>query len=205
MPRLTIIGPEGRQEVDLLPHNTLGRHPNNTVQVLDRIVSKEHCHIDLVDGRYMLRDLGSLNGSYVNGERISERVLSAGDEIMLGSTRIIFDAEGATRGAFGSQPQMQAYQPQSQPAYSPPSPQTPGWTAPVGGFGGPPPTAPSRPPVGAPQVPYPPPQVGTLPLGGAGAQGGGAQGVGAQAVTGQPPPPVPEKNLSKVTIAPGMV
>jgi adenylate cyclase len=58
MPRLTIISPEGRQEADLLPHNTLGRHPNNTVQVLDRIVSKEHCHVDQVDGRWVLRDLG---------------------------------------------------------------------------------------------------------------------------------------------------
>lgn len=99
MPRITIIGPEGRQDVELLAHNTLGRHPNNTVQVLDRIVSKEHCHIDLVDGRYVLRDLGSLNGSFVNGERIGERVLNPGDEITLGSTRLIFDVEGASRGA----------------------------------------------------------------------------------------------------------
>ena len=54
MARITIIAPDGRQERDLLPHNTLGRHPNNTHQVLDRIVSKEHCHIDLVDGQYVL-------------------------------------------------------------------------------------------------------------------------------------------------------
>ncbi|MBC7171813.1 MAG: FHA domain-containing protein, partial [Polyangiaceae bacterium] len=56
MARLLIIGPEGRQERDLVAHNTLGRHPNNTHQVLDRIVSKEHCHIDLIDGRYVLKD-----------------------------------------------------------------------------------------------------------------------------------------------------
>lgn len=99
MSRLTIMGPDGRQEVQLLAHNTLGRHPNNTVQVLDRIVSKEHCHVDLIDGgRYILRDLGSLNGTYVNGERVSERILKAGDEIMLGSTRIIFDADQASSG-----------------------------------------------------------------------------------------------------------
>ncbi len=99
MSRLTIIGPDGRQEVELLAHNTLGRHPNNTVQVLDRIVSKEHCHVDLIDGgRFILRDLGSLNGTYVNGERISERVLLPGDEITLGSTRILFDPDNAVRG-----------------------------------------------------------------------------------------------------------
>ena len=100
MARITIIGPEGRQERDLLPHNTLGRHPNNTHQILDRIVSKEHCHIDLVDGRYVLKDLGSLNGTFVNGERASSYPLSPGDEITLGSTRIVFhgDAKPALEG-----------------------------------------------------------------------------------------------------------
>src|SRR5262245_6782959 len=91
MARIIIISPEGRQERDLLPHNTLGRHPNNTHQVLDRIVSKEHCHIDLVEGRYVLRDLGSLNGTFVNGQRVGEKPLNTGDEIMLGSTRVIFE------------------------------------------------------------------------------------------------------------------
>jgi adenylate cyclase len=90
MARVTIIGADGRQDRDLLPHTTIGRHPNNTLQVLDRIVSKEHCHLDLIDGRYVCKDLGSLNGTYVNGERITERVLSNGDEITLGSTKIIF-------------------------------------------------------------------------------------------------------------------
>ena len=93
MARITIIGPDGRQERELVGHNTLGRHPNNTHQILDRIVSKEHCHIDLVDGRYVLRDLGSLNGTYVNGERVSEKILETGDEITLGSTRIIFTGD----------------------------------------------------------------------------------------------------------------
>jgi adenylate cyclase len=87
--RITVIGPEGQKEWVLLAHNSVGRHPNNTVQVLDRIVSKEHCHIDLVNGRYLLRDLGSLNGTYVNGERVHERPLYTGDEITMGSTRII--------------------------------------------------------------------------------------------------------------------
>src|SRR5687768_18373353 len=106
MSRLTIIGPDGRQDVDLLAHNTLGRHPNNTVQVLDRIVSKEHCHVDLIEGgRFILRDLGSLNGTYVNGERVSERVLNPGDEITLGSTRIIFDQDKAAPRGSATAPQ----------------------------------------------------------------------------------------------------
>ena len=90
MARITIISPDGRLERELGAHNSLGRHPNNTHQVLDRIVSKEHCHIDFVDGRYVLKDLGSLNGTYVNGERVGERELQSGDEITLGSTRVVF-------------------------------------------------------------------------------------------------------------------
>ncbi len=87
--RITVISPEGQKEWVLQAHNSVGRHPNNTVQVLDRIVSKEHCHIDLVEGQYVLRDLGSLNGTYVNGERVHERPLYSGDEITMGSTRIL--------------------------------------------------------------------------------------------------------------------
>jgi adenylate cyclase len=87
--RITVISPEGQKEWVLQAHNSIGRHPNNTVQVLDRIVSKEHCHIDLVSSRYVLRDLGSLNGTYVNGERVHERPLFTGDEITMGSTRIL--------------------------------------------------------------------------------------------------------------------
>ena len=91
MARLTIFSPDGRQERELpAAHNTLGRHPNNTLQILDRIVSKEHLHIDKVDGRWVAKDLGSLNGTFVNGERITERVLADGDEISLGSTRMVF-------------------------------------------------------------------------------------------------------------------
>ncbi len=94
MARITIMGPSGRQERQLFRHNSLGRHPRNTHQVLDRVVSKEHCHIELVDQDYVLKDLGSLNGTYVNGERVVEdHTLKPGDEITIGSTRIVFEPE----------------------------------------------------------------------------------------------------------------
>lgn len=99
MARLNIFGPEGQQESRLSPHTTLGRHPDNTIQLLDRIVSKEHCHVDLHDGRWILKDLGSLNGTFVNGERVSERMLFHGDEISLGSTRMVFQADQEARGS----------------------------------------------------------------------------------------------------------
>ncbi len=54
-------------------------------------MSKEHCHIELVDDAYVLKDLGSLNGTFVNGERVHEHSLKPGDEITIGSTRIVFE------------------------------------------------------------------------------------------------------------------
>ncbi|HJL16654.1 MAG TPA: adenylate/guanylate cyclase domain-containing protein [Sandaracinaceae bacterium LLY-WYZ-13_1] len=187
MSRLTIIGPDGRQEVELLAHNTLGRHPNNTVQVLDRIVSKEHCHVDRIEGgRFILRDLGSLNGTYVNGERVGERILNPGDEIMLGSTRIIFDADQAPA------------QPAGGPAAAPP-PVAPQGNVPFGQ----PPAEPDGASGGAP----PPPAVGGPPpaADSPGAYGpGGPEGLGPVTLpqgSGQAPDP----RMSRVTIAPGMV
>ncbi|MCG8555759.1 MAG: FHA domain-containing protein [Proteobacteria bacterium] len=97
MARVIITSGDGKQETRVLePVTTIGRHPDNTVQLLDRVASKGHCSIDLLDGRYVLRDLGSLNGTFVNGERVESRVLQAGDEIGVGSTKIVF-SEGPIR------------------------------------------------------------------------------------------------------------
>ncbi len=92
MAKLILATAEGQQAIELRPINSLGRHPNNTIQLLDKIVSKEHCIVEQRDGRFVLRDLGSLNGTYVNGERVrGETALKHGDEIALGSTRARYD------------------------------------------------------------------------------------------------------------------
>ena len=92
MARILLVSPEGQQVVELRDHNSLGRHPSNTVQLLDKIVSKEHCIIERRPNGFTLRDLGSLNGTYVNGERVAgERDLRHGDDIALGQTRARYD------------------------------------------------------------------------------------------------------------------
>ena len=89
--KLILISSDDRQEFELAAFNSIGRHPDNTIQVLDRIISKEHAQITRVpDGRFLLRDLGSLNGTYIRGERIAEHILTDADEIALGSTRLLF-------------------------------------------------------------------------------------------------------------------
>jgi adenylate cyclase len=92
MAKLVIFDSGGRREVELSEHNPVGRHPQNRVQILDRVVSKEHCLVyrDQVRG-YMIKDYGSLNGTYVNKARATEDIeLSDGDEITLGNTRCMF-------------------------------------------------------------------------------------------------------------------
>lgn len=92
MARLILATAEGQQAIELRPINSLGRHPNNSIQLLDKIVSKEHCILEQREGGVVLRDLGSLNGTYVNGERVrGETMLRHGDEIALGSTRARYD------------------------------------------------------------------------------------------------------------------
>ncbi|HWE30019.1 MAG TPA: adenylate/guanylate cyclase domain-containing protein [Polyangia bacterium] len=91
MAKLILTSGEQRQEFELAPINTIGRHPDNSIQILDRIISKEHAQILRGgDGHYLLRDLGSLNGTYVSGSRVSEVVLKHGDELVLGSTHLMF-------------------------------------------------------------------------------------------------------------------
>ncbi|HVY28644.1 MAG TPA: adenylate/guanylate cyclase domain-containing protein [Polyangiaceae bacterium] len=113
-----LVSPEGQQVVELRDHNSLGRHPSNTVQLLDKIVSKEHCIIERRANGFTLRDLGSLNGTYVNGERVAgERDLRHGDDIALGQTRARYD-DGSGRpmpAPAGYSPAGGTFQPQHPP------------------------------------------------------------------------------------------
>jgi adenylate cyclase len=112
MARLQIVTAEGGQQtVDLRALNSLGRHPNNSIQLLDKIVSKEHCIIEQRGDHFVLRDLGSLNGTYINGDRVrGEGLLKHGDEITLGTTRARFD-DGSGR-AMAPAPAAAAMPPQ---------------------------------------------------------------------------------------------
>jgi len=69
---------------------TLGRHPSNTVRLADREVSKEHASIERMGRDFILRDLGSSNGTFVNGRRVAEMRLRDGDEITLGASKLVF-------------------------------------------------------------------------------------------------------------------
>jgi adenylate cyclase len=100
-PRLTARAPDGALVEFPLSDakTTLGRHPANAVRLTDREVSKEHAAIERMGGAFVLRDLNSSNGTFVNGRRVRELRLKEGDEITLGNNcRLLFHAGDSSVG-----------------------------------------------------------------------------------------------------------
>jgi pSer/pThr/pTyr-binding forkhead associated (FHA) protein len=72
-----------------------GRHPESDIFLDDITVSRRHVVISRDDdGTYTLRDVGSLNGTYVNRERIDEATLSPGDEVQIGKFKLVYLVAG---------------------------------------------------------------------------------------------------------------
>src|SRR5216684_8484941 len=65
----------------------IGRHPECDIQIDSRKVSRRHCCVAQVSDYLVVRDLGSTNGVRINGVRVSEGRLNAGDELTIGNHR----------------------------------------------------------------------------------------------------------------------
>ncbi len=68
----------------------LGRHPASAISLDDITVSRRHAEIERTPEGYVVRDVGSLNGTYVNQQRIEQAVLHHGDELQIGKFRLVF-------------------------------------------------------------------------------------------------------------------
>jgi FHA domain/zinc-ribbon domain len=68
----------------------VGRRPDSDIFLDDVTVSRRHAEFYRHGGRFVVRDVGSLNGTYVNRERIEETALSGGDEVQIGKFRLVF-------------------------------------------------------------------------------------------------------------------
>jgi hypothetical protein len=77
---------------------TVGRHPDSEIFLDDVTVSRRHAEFTRTEGGATIRDLGSLNGSYVNGERVEERVLGTGDEVQIGRFKLLYVGDGGGEG-----------------------------------------------------------------------------------------------------------
>lgn len=108
-------GPEAGEAYLLdKPVTTAGRTPEADIFLDDVTVSRRHAEISHTEEGYVVRDAGSLNGTYVNHERVVERRLASGDEVQIGKFHLVFlssetrageqSAPGASSGAPGAQP-----------------------------------------------------------------------------------------------------
>lgn len=102
---------------------TIGRDATNGVAINDAEVSRKHARLMFQGGKYVLEDLGSTNGTFVNGQRLAGPVvLKPGDVVSLGEQIVLmYDAIAADAGATVAV-SRKAVQQSAPPAYSSPAP-----------------------------------------------------------------------------------
>jgi pSer/pThr/pTyr-binding forkhead associated (FHA) protein len=95
MAKLQIFLPDGTQiSHDLQDEKTtVGRLADNALQIDDSSVSSRHAEIELEADVFHLHDLGSTNGTFVNGEQVTDAVLRHGDEVRFGVVETVFNGE----------------------------------------------------------------------------------------------------------------
>jgi len=91
-PKLAAIAGPLAGQTFLLGHQalTIGRDRANGVQLRDPAVSRQHCVVEPMGGRFRLRDLGSRQGTFVNGLPVRQRILEEGDRITVGNSAFLF-------------------------------------------------------------------------------------------------------------------
>jgi hypothetical protein len=77
---------------------TVGRHPESDIFLDDVTVSRRHAEFTRVGDGFVVRDVGSLNGTYLNRERLEEAPLSNGDEVQIGKFRLVYLTGGMDGG-----------------------------------------------------------------------------------------------------------
>ncbi len=80
----------------VLDHDVIrvGRHPESDIFLDDITVSRRHAEFLRHGPDYVVKDVGSLNGTYVNRERIEEATLASGDEVQIGKFKLLFLTTG---------------------------------------------------------------------------------------------------------------
>src|SRR5713226_4791444 len=93
-PKLAALsGPLRKSEFQVGGILSIGRNSSNSICVEDASVSPRHCRIDCNKERYLLTDLDSGSGTFVNGIPVKERVLASGDQIAVGNSLFLFQLE----------------------------------------------------------------------------------------------------------------
>lgn len=126
---------------------TIGRDATNDIPINDAEVSRRHARMTFQGGKFVLEDLGSTNGTHVNGQRLTgPRVLKSGEVISLGEQIVlVFESMSGDPGATIASPRKAvSAQPVQQPFVPPPPPQA---------YAGSVPASPMSAPISQPLVP----------------------------------------------------
>jgi HD-GYP domain-containing protein (c-di-GMP phosphodiesterase class II)/pSer/pThr/pTyr-binding forkhead associated (FHA) protein len=92
-------GPNKGKNYDILDTPlTVGREENQVIQILDQGVSRAHAEIFRLGEMCFIRDLNSTNGTFVNDVKITEESLKAGDEMLIGTTILLFEDHAPGQG-----------------------------------------------------------------------------------------------------------
>lgn len=90
--KLSVLqGPLDAREFDVKDNTSIGRSAANDVVIQEPKISRQHAAINKYNDNYILIDLKSSNGVYVNGVKIDEVILNPGDEISIGSAKFLFE------------------------------------------------------------------------------------------------------------------
>jgi pSer/pThr/pTyr-binding forkhead associated (FHA) protein len=81
---------EGQHFVLSSPVTNIGRHADSDIALDDITVSRRHCEVSRDGGRFIVRDVGSLNGTYVNQKRVDVAEVTQGDELQIGKFHLVF-------------------------------------------------------------------------------------------------------------------
>jgi Nif-specific regulatory protein len=94
---IAIAGPLEGQVIPLAGELAMGRERTNSLAIDDPVISRRHCLLKPDSGSWLLRDLKSMNGTYVNGMPVQERTLEDGDQIQVGRSLFAFTTRDASR------------------------------------------------------------------------------------------------------------
>lgn len=84
--KVRLLSSDFKCVTDRLPA-MIGRGAAAGIRLGDPEISRSHCQIEELNGLLLIRDLGSTNGTFVNGLRVTETILNSGDLVSLGQTR----------------------------------------------------------------------------------------------------------------------
>lgn len=103
---------------------TIGRDSSNEITINDAEVSRRHARLTFQGGKFVLEDLGSTNGTFVNGQRLAgPRVLKAGEVVSFGEQIVlVFEASTFDPAATVASPRAAAVPSASRPVTPPPAP-----------------------------------------------------------------------------------